>query len=160
MAAYDDNQRDLFSYLLATVRNRQAAEDILQETFLKLVREARSGRGPENPRAWLFRVAANLAASRGRRLTVALRASARTRSPDDSASPESGYLEREETRELDAALGALSIDARRAVLLAAHGFDGQEIANLIGRTPLATRSLLWRARLQLREALETSGGAR
>ena len=71
MAAYDDNQRDLFSYLLATVRDRQAAEDILQEAFLKLVREARSGRAPENPRAWLFRVAANLAASRGRRLGIA-----------------------------------------------------------------------------------------
>jgi DNA-directed RNA polymerase specialized sigma24 family protein len=85
---------------------------------------------------------------------------ARMRGPDDAASPESGYLEREQSREVDVALGALSVDARHAVLLAAHGFDGQEIAQMIGRTPLATRSLMWRARLQLRELLETTGGAR
>jgi DNA-directed RNA polymerase specialized sigma24 family protein len=82
------------------------------------------------------------------------------RPSDDSASPESGYLDHEQSRELDAALGTLSLDARRAVLLAAQGFDGQEIAALIGRTPLATRSLLWRARLELRGLLEPEGGAR
>lgn len=160
MAAYDDHQRDLFSFLLATTRNRQVAEDLLQETFLRLVRETRAGRAPDNQRTWLFRVAANLAASRGRRLTVAVRAMSRMRGPDDAASPESGYLEQEQSRELDVALGRLSMDARHAVLLAAHGFDGQEIAQMIGRTPLATRSLMWRARLQLRELLETTGGAR
>ena len=160
MAAYDDNQRDLFSFLLATTRDLQSAEDILQESFLRLVREARSGRAPDNARAWLFRVAANLASSRGRRLGVAGRAALRMRPSDDSASPEAGYLDQEQSRELNLALGTLSLDARRAVLLAAHGFDGAEIAEMIGRTPLATRSLLWRSRLQLREALETAGGVR
>ena len=160
IAAYDDHQRDLFGFLLATTRDREIAEDLLQETFLRLVRETRAGRTPDNTRTWLFRVAANLAASRGRRLRVAGRAMSRMRPQDDAASPESGYLQREQNRELDVALGALSIDARRAVLLAAHGFDGQEIAQIIGRTPLATRSLMWRARLQLRELLETTGGAR
>jgi len=160
IAAYDDHQRDLFSFLLATTRNRQVAEDLLQETFLRLVRETRAGRAPDNNRTWLFRVAANLAASRGRRLTVGVRAISRMRGPDDAASPESGYLKQEQNRELDVALGTLSLDARRAVLLAAQGFDGQEIAQMIGRTPLATRSLMWRARLQLRELLETTGGAR
>ena len=160
MAVYDDNQRDLFNFLLATTRDRQAAEDILQESFLQLIREVRSGRAPTNGRAWLFRVAANLASSRGRRLTVAGRALARLRPADDSASPEAGYLDQEQSRELDLALGTLSLDARRAVLLAAHGFNGTEIAGMIKRSPLATRSLLWRARLELREALETAGGVR
>ncbi len=37
--------------------------------------------------------------------------------------------------------------------MAAQGFDGAEIAAAIGRTPLATRSLMCRARLQLRQRL-------
>jgi RNA polymerase sigma-70 factor (ECF subfamily) len=160
LAAYDAHQRDLFSFLLATTRDRQVAEDLHQETFLRLVREMRAGRSPDDPRRWLFRVAANLAASRGRRLTVAVRALGRVRPPDDTTSPEAGYLEQEQNRALDAALGTLSLDARRALLLAAHGFSGPEIAEIIGRTPLATRSLMWRARLQLREQLEASGGPR
>lgn len=44
-------------------------------------------------------------------------------------------------------------DARTALLLAAHGFSGREVAEALGRTELATRSLICRARLRLREHL-------
>jgi len=45
--------------------------DTLQETFLRLTTEARAGRAPEQVRAWLFRVASNLAISRARRHATA-----------------------------------------------------------------------------------------
>ena len=41
-------------------------------------------------------------------------------------------------------------------MLAAHGFSGREIAATLGRSELATRSLICRARLRLRERLEST----
>jgi DNA-directed RNA polymerase specialized sigma24 family protein len=68
--------------------------------------------------------------------------------------PDDTYLRGEMRREVWAALGELSVDARTALLLAAHGFSGREVAEALGRTELATRSLICRARLRLRERLE------
>jgi DNA-directed RNA polymerase specialized sigma24 family protein len=56
------------------------------------------------------------------------------------------------------ALAGLTPDARTALMLAAHGFTGHEIAEAIGRSDLATRSLLCRARLRLREQLTGTEG--
>ena len=50
-------------------------------------------------------------------------------------------------------LGELGADARTALLMAANGFNGLEIADAIGRSPNATRTLMCRSRLQLRARL-------
>ena len=57
----------------------------------------------------------------------------------------------ETRREVWAALATLPVDARTALMLAAHGFSGREVAAALGRSELATRSLICRARLRLRE---------
>ena len=67
MAAYDENQRKLTSFAYALTRDADAADDLVQETFLRLVKEHAAGREPDNVTAWLYRVCANLATSRGRR---------------------------------------------------------------------------------------------
>ena len=64
---------ELFGFLVRSTRDEVAAEDLVQETFLRLTAEVRQGRVPDNVRAWLYRVASNLAISRGRRVATALR---------------------------------------------------------------------------------------
>lgn len=150
---YDLHGDELFGYLCRSCSSRATAEDLLQETFLRLVREVRAGRAPEQPRAWLYRVAINLAASRGRRVSSLGRALRRLRSADPQPSPEPGVIGREARDELLDAVAHLGGDARSALLLSAQGFSGAEIAELIHRTPLATRSLLFRARAALRGQL-------
>lgn len=61
-------------------------------------------------------------------------------------------------RQLHAALGRLAPDRRAALLLAARGFSGHEVAGLLGlgRTEGATRTLLCRARLDLRSVLDAA----
>jgi len=54
----------------------------------------------------------------------------------------------------------LAPDARVALLLAAQGFSGREIAETIGRSEIATRTLMCRARLDLRRRLEAADGSR
>jgi len=52
---------EIFAFLIPMTRDADVAEDVLQDTFIRLVREARAGRMPDNVRAWLYRVAANVA---------------------------------------------------------------------------------------------------
>jgi DNA-directed RNA polymerase specialized sigma24 family protein len=72
-AIYDSHQRELFTFALRGCRDREAAEDLVHEAFVRLVVEVDAGRTPRSIRAWLYRVVANLAVSRGRRATVAER---------------------------------------------------------------------------------------
>jgi RNA polymerase sigma factor (sigma-70 family) len=155
VAAYDANERDLFSFTLAVTRDRASAEDLVQEAFLRLVREVHAGRWPENVRAWLYRVVVNLARSRARRRLVADRWRSLFVSRDVARSPEDDLIRRERGAVLERALAALPNEARMAFLLACHGYSGQEVAALIGRSEGATRTLLWRARRELRRHMES-----
>lgn len=150
---YDAHQRELFSFALRTSRDREAAEDLVHESFLRLIVEIEAGREPDNTRAWLYRVIANLAVSRGRRATVAQKQLGALVERGTASGPEPLFLERERRSDLDAVLADLGADARTALLMAANGFNGSEIAEAIGRSDNATRTLMCRARLQLRERL-------
>jgi len=74
--------------------------------------------------------------------------------PLEPRSPESIVVGGELAAQVEALVGELSTTERRAVLLAADGARGREIAAAVGRTPAATRTLLCRARAKLREGLQ------
>ena len=148
--AFDRHQGELNGFAVQLTRDPDAAADLVQEAFLRLVRETKAGRAPDNVRAWLYRVVMNLAASRGRRASVAARWQGRLVQHGDAEAPELGYLERETSGEIRRLLTGVSRDERTALLLSAHGFAGGEIAAVLGRSHLATRALLCRARARLR----------
>lgn len=164
VAAYEAYHRELFRFLQRTVRDESTAQDLLQDTFLRLMGEVRSGRAPEHSRAWLYRVASNLAISRGRRRATVVRWLARYGAPDHQAavgeSPEAGAVRQEASDDLDAALAQISADARAALILSGQGFSGADIALAIGRTGPATRTLMCRARVRLRSILATQEAVR
>lgn len=56
------HQQTLFGYILYTVRNRDLADDIFQETFIKAITTIKQGKYTENGkfRAWITRIAHNL----------------------------------------------------------------------------------------------------
>src|SRR5829696_8505830 len=136
--AFESYRGELFSFLRRATRDESAAEDLLQDAYLKLTKEVEAGRAPDQIRAWLYRVAANLAISRGRRRTTVgtwLRRYGATEAVTGVVeSPEAHLLRRERTQHLEAVLATLSADARTALLLAAEGFTGLEIAEAIGRS--------------------------
>lgn len=155
MEAYERHRRELFGFLLRSTRDSQLSEDLLQETFLRLVTHVRRGSLPADVRAWLFRVAANQVVSAARRRQTAARwAPILVRREEGAPTIEAAYLQRESNDRVEAALRLLSADARTAMLMAAHGLSTAETARAIGRTELAVRSLLCRSRLRVREHLE------
>lgn len=160
VAAYEAFHEEVFSFLCSATRDRDVAEDLLQEVYLRLLREERAGRTPEAVRPWLYRVASNLVIDRGRRLATGRRWLERLATRDTADSPEIGILRHELAEDLERALASVSPEARIALLMSGHGFSGEEIAAAIGRSYLATRSLMCRARVTLRQRLEAEGAAR
>jgi RNA polymerase sigma-70 factor (ECF subfamily) len=164
LAAWDRHHDEIYAFLLGATRNPAVAEDLLQDVFIRLLCEIRSSRSPVQLRAWLYRVAANLVVDRGRRLVTARHWFDRFGVPGHrlayDESPEAKMLVDEAEQELDRALGGLPADARTALLLAAEGFSGQEIAHAIGRSEAATRTLICRARVRVRHELAEPGGER
>lgn len=160
MAAYDENQRRLTSFAYALTRDADVADDLVQEAFLRLIKEHAAGREPENVTAWLFRVCANLATSRGRRGAVARRFLERRPADETEVAAEVAILRQETSEALVAALAILSDEARTAVVMAAQGFSGREIAEVLGRTETSTRTLMFRARERLRTFLVAEGVTR
>lgn len=148
-AAYDSLERALYGFALGITHSGTAAEDLVQESFLRLIREVRAGRPPDNVRAWLYRVCANLATSRGRRANVATRYLPFLLGREVGETPEARHLRLELGSELSAAMADLSPDERTGLLLSANGFHGPEIAAMIGRSHGATRTMLTRARMKV-----------
>lgn len=149
-AAYRAHRDALTRYVLSLVRDAEAAEELVQEAYLRLVREVQHGTTPDEPAAWLFRVAANLARSWGRRTMIARRRVSVAEPERREAAPDEVVIRRDRVAALEAGLARLPHADRRAVLLAAVGYRGPEIARLLGRTELATRALLCRARSRMR----------
>ncbi|HET9521512.1 MAG TPA: RNA polymerase sigma factor [Candidatus Limnocylindrales bacterium] len=156
LQAFEDHRQSLASFAYAMTRDREAADDLVQETFLRLVKELSAGRPPERVGAWLFRVCANLATSRGRRLTVAQRFLRVARTHDEPPA-DVEILRREENQTLLAGLATLPADGRAALLMAAQGFSGREIAEALGKSEVATRTMMFRAREKLRIYLVREG---
>jgi RNA polymerase sigma factor (sigma-70 family) len=148
--AYDEHGEALRRFLARHTRDAAAAEDLAHEAFVRFITESAAGRSPTHVRAWLFRVALNLAASGARHEGVASRRAADLVRHETSPSPEELLMDREASRSLTELLDALPHDARTALLLTAHGYSSAEIAQRIGRSQLATRSLICRQRTRLR----------
>jgi RNA polymerase sigma factor (sigma-70 family) len=155
--AYEVHGSGLRRRVLALTRDVEVAQDIAQEAFVRLAVEVRAGRMPDNIGGWLHRVAVNLVASRGRHASVVDRRLAELPRPDHEPSPETASIEAEEAVALRRALGTLKPIDRAAIVMAAQGFRGPEIADRLGRSQGATRTLLCRARSRMRGELEAAG---
>jgi RNA polymerase sigma factor (sigma-70 family) len=151
-AAFRDHSAAIHGTALRSTRDPELAADVTQEAFLRLVVEAQAGRFPDNVGGWLYRTSANLVVSRARRAAVARRLAPRLVRFDGPAEPDAVAVLQEQRHELHVALATLSAADRVALLMAAHGATGQEIARHLGRSHAATRTLLSRARGRLRTA--------
>ncbi|MEX1090988.1 MAG: RNA polymerase sigma factor [Phycisphaeraceae bacterium] len=134
------------------------ADDLAQETFLRLLRHAGSY-DPRYPmRSWLLTIARRLSINLGRRAerkNIAL-AEYDTQSPDDGPAQQAADNDQQRTlrRHLDAALGHLP-EAQRAALVLFHqqGLSIQEVAEVM-KVPTGTvKSHLHRGRMAMRNLL-------
>jgi RNA polymerase sigma-70 factor (ECF subfamily) len=151
--AIDAHLPGLERYVRSMVRDADEAADVVQETCVRLLVSARAEGLPESPAAWMARVAHNLVVSNARKRQTADRSADRLVGPDRLMSTEDAFVRHERDAEVFNALAAARTDDREAIVLAASGYRTSEIADRLGRTELATRALLCRARGRMRRSL-------
>jgi RNA polymerase sigma-70 factor (ECF subfamily) len=149
----------LFSFLVRLSRRREVAEDLLEETWLRLVTHAARLRPDTRLAPWLFTVARNLHVSyrRSRLLEDSHTAGFLGLWPFacPRASPFEDTAAIELERQIESALAALPATYREVLLLVGvEGFQTSEAAAICGVTPEALRQRLSRARALLARRLE------
>jgi RNA polymerase sigma-70 factor, ECF subfamily len=158
-AVYDAFNLRLFTFLLRLCRRHDVAEDLLEETWLRLVKHAHRLHADTRVGAWLFTVARNLHVSyvRSRLIEDSATAGLMTLWPFsiDRTSPFEATAANELERRIECALASLPTASREVLLLiGVAGLDHSDAADVCGITPQALRQRLRRARLMLAQALE------
>jgi RNA polymerase sigma-70 factor (ECF subfamily) len=148
-------ERPVFAFLRLMLGSPEEAQDLTQETFLRMCLYASRYRPSGHFRSWLLRISGNLARSRLRRRKI-LRWVRFDPGIHDRAAGAGDPVTRLESQEHQAAvhlaLGRLPDRQRQAVIL--RQFEGlayREIAAAMGTTVPAVETLLFRAMMALRK---------
>jgi RNA polymerase sigma-70 factor (ECF subfamily) len=133
---YVDLHEPVYRYLLCLSVIPAEADEIVQETFLRLYRHVHGGGREDNLRGWVFRVAHNLSINefKSRKRFV-------SSGPEDLAElnavadprrgPEELLLRREKMARVHAGISALSEQQKQCLYLRAEGFRYREIAGIL-----------------------------
>jgi len=163
----DRHATPLFHFLCRMLGNEDDANDLAQETFVRVYRARASFRADEKFSTWLYTIAANLARNqfrwRSRHPNVSLEAETPetgqalggTISAGDPA-PNEQALAAERAAAVRNAVGRLPADLREAIVLCEwEERSVAEAAAILETTPKAVESRLYRARQILRERLKS-----
>lgn len=155
---YDEYHQRLLKYLRGSLRTEFDAQDVSQEVFLRLLRVPED-RVIDHPRAYLFRVAANVLNDwwAGRKIFEAQAAQDPDQIPaaDDCAED---YDQRKGRERLQHAIRSLPPHHRAALLLKTqHGMTYQEIAAHLHVSERMVKRYLIKAYAQLRGKLSAPG---
>jgi RNA polymerase sigma-70 factor, ECF subfamily len=148
-AFFEDHRSRLFGALCLVTGNRQEAEEICQDAFLKLWERWEQVSELEDPAGYLFRTAMNVFRNRARRTSLALKKALRlTPSTDD--------LEAVEDRdEMIRAMRPLTSHQRAALVLTGYlGYSSSEAASILGVRASTVRALASTGRAAARAAME------
>jgi RNA polymerase sigma-70 factor (ECF subfamily) len=150
---YETERANIYSYLLHFGLPAARAQELAQEAFLKLYVKLAEGVAIENSRAWLYRVAHNLAlrskAREGKFGDLDPDAALADTRPD----PERILIDKRRRSALHHAIRRLSPRQRHCLHLRVEGLGYREIGEVIGLSTSAVGEFLRRARERLREAL-------
>ena len=152
------------SYALRLLRSHEEAEEVYEETFIRLVREQGRWEGRAALRTWLFTIAHRQCIDILRKRRVQSRAEpklvAMAEMRSVTPSPEARAALGEEADRLEAALGMLPERHREVLLLRAiHGLTGAETAAVLGLEEGQVHSQLSYARKRLARLLEEAAVA-
>jgi RNA polymerase sigma-70 factor (ECF subfamily) len=155
----------IFHYLLRMLHNEAAAEDLAQETFVRIYQQRHRFRPDAKFSTWLYTIATNLARDRLRWLArhpqVSLDAAATGDGPSlgeqlpaTQPTPAESLQAGERAEAVRRAVAALPEDLRAPLVLAEYeDRSHEEIATILGCTAKAVEMRIYRARQALRQAL-------
>ncbi len=149
---YERTARPLRAYLMGSCGNPALADDLLQESYFRLIRADFRANDEQHRKNYLFRIATNLVRDHYRR-----------HRPETPDIPETVVGENHGDRvaarsDLVGALGELKPRERELLWLAyVEGMSHHEIANALGLKTASIRPLLFRARRRMAGVMKSRG---
>ena len=142
---------DIYRYAFWLIKDQSIAEDVVQETFLRAWRSLDALNDEKAAKSWLITILRRENARRFERKQFDTVDIDDVHIQDDTQHAD-GDLK---NREIQRLLGGLSVEYREPLILQLiFGFSGEEIANQLGLNKNTVMTRLFRARNQLKEALE------
>lgn len=157
-AAYATYGKGLMGFLVLRLGDRDDAAEALSETFLRAIEKVSALRGgADSFRAWLYRIARNVATDR---LRARRRIDLDGELPDVVDASTDGPVDRvvagEDAEEVRAAFAALDPDDREVVWLrVCAGLTSEEVGGIVGKRPGAVRMQQLRALEAMAKRLST-----
>lgn len=148
---YDELHGPVYRYLICRGVSTADADDIVQETFLRLYRHLDAGGREDNLRGWVFRVAHNISVNEFKRRSFLPGvgpdelAELEISRVDPAPGPEELLIQIEEMARVHAAVSSLSELQRHCLFLRAEGFRYREIAEILEVTVSTVAESLRRA---------------
>lgn len=154
-------ERRLFYYLRRLTDDEQQAWDVLQRTWLRVIRGIEGLRDPGRFKSWLYTVARRAAADNLRELRAENSRRAEEAELDNLQDDSPGPEEFENAALVHYGLGRLPLAEREILtLFFLEDFSLAEIAEITDRPPGTVKCRLHRAKKALRKVLEREGGGR
>jgi RNA polymerase sigma factor (sigma-70 family) len=161
---YRRHEMRVWRYIQRNLRDAATADELMQEVWFAVARDAARYRPSARFTTWLFSIAHNrmIDSIRARRRHMSLESLshdsdevARQLTADPSASPVAAAVARDEAAALIRAVEELPREQREAFLLQVEGdLDIEEIARITGSSFETTKSRLRYARTKLRQMLK------
>lgn len=148
---YRETVRPLWAYIARISGNATAADDILQETYLRFLRSPLTGRELKEARPYLYKIATHLVYKRFNQIKRRNESEYLSTIENEVAAPD-GFREKIEMTQIFSQLK----EQERALLWLAcvEGYEHREIAEILKLNFLSVRVLLFRARRKLEKLLE------
>lgn len=152
---YEETKNGVYSFVLSYLKNPSDAEDILQETYIKIWFAAGTYQPKGNPMAWILTIAKNLSLMRLRKKKTDINCSEEEWM---NFYPDSSFASSDDKMILEAAFSCLSDEERNIITLhAVSGLKHREIADLLA-LPLSTvLSKYHRAKKKMRTIIREGG---
>ena len=162
---FEEFSGPIYNYALRMVGDPDRAADITQDTFIKAYRKLDSLTDETSTRSWLYRIATNTAIDdmRRRRYVTPMGADEERHRerPDHRPGPEAEVLAGTLDERVQRALMSLRPNHRQCLLLSdLEDMSAHQIGDVMGLSYGAVRTLLCRARGEMRRALAAEGMVR
>ncbi|MGI8998730.1 MAG: RNA polymerase sigma factor [Candidatus Limnocylindria bacterium] len=162
---FEEYSAPIHNYVLRMVGDPDRAADITQDAFIKAYRKLDTVNEATSTRSWLYRIATNTAIDdmRRRRMVTPMGDDAPTfaNRPDPRPGPEAQVMAATLDERVQRALMKLRPNHRQCLLLSdLDDMSAQQIGEVMSLSYAAVRTLLCRARGEMRHALAAEGFAR